>query len=234
MYCAAKTKAEVLSKVIKPYDKTRKLKGRSTVSVNYKDGTKAIRYHDTDVVTFLVDESVVLDSGGFRTVTTKDRINEYSPVKLYQVKGVWYINTDVERDVVFYDGITFDKEGNLVGNQIEFDHKKTNKVKRQIAKYIKLLDDMEEIPFPNSGDCWDCCMVNEDGKTMGDLSNSDHLEKHLKENYLHGSIIVNAMRERGYNDDQIGFHIRAKLLINIKNALRRYLMRRLLPELCSN
>jgi hypothetical protein len=43
----------------------------------------AIRLHDTDVVTLHPDGSITLNTGGWYTVTTKDRLNSYLPF------GVW-------------------------------------------------------------------------------------------------------------------------------------------------
>lgn len=51
----------------------------------------AIRYHKTDVVTICSDGSYILNNGGFKTVTTKKRINQYSPANLFQSKFNWYV-----------------------------------------------------------------------------------------------------------------------------------------------
>lgn len=47
------------------------------------DGSIAVRLHRTDVVTFLADGRVVLNTGGWTTVTTQDRINRFSPARVY-------------------------------------------------------------------------------------------------------------------------------------------------------
>jgi hypothetical protein len=70
-------------------------------------------------------------------------------------------------------------------------------------------------------------MHDKDGNTMGG-NNHDHLLSHLKENYLHGSLLVNAMREYGFRDDQIGFHYQLQLHDTFKRAVRKYLYKRLL------
>lgn len=51
----------------------------------------AIRLHGTDVVTYGNDETITLNSGGWRTNTTADRIRTFSPAMLYSERGVWYI-----------------------------------------------------------------------------------------------------------------------------------------------
>src|SRR5947207_166547 len=51
----------------------------------------AIRYHDTDIVTILPDDTYVLNSGGYRTATTKQRIAALAPGRLYQKDFTWYV-----------------------------------------------------------------------------------------------------------------------------------------------
>ena len=53
-----------------------------------------VRLHKTNVVTFHSDGSIVLDSGGWKTVTTKDRINCALPPgwSVYSTRGVWYLS----------------------------------------------------------------------------------------------------------------------------------------------
>lgn len=54
----------------------------------------AIRLHQTDVVTFHDDGRVTLNSGGWNTVTTRDRMSAYSPISVFTDKGVWYARHD--------------------------------------------------------------------------------------------------------------------------------------------
>jgi hypothetical protein len=54
-----------------------------------------VTYHSTDVVVFSKEE-IVLDTGGWFTVTTKARMNQASNefglgYQVYQEKGYWYI-----------------------------------------------------------------------------------------------------------------------------------------------
>lgn len=70
------------------------------------DGGYALRYHQTDVVTAYPDGSVKLDSGGWRTPTTKERINRYLPTGyvLYQKNNKWWISTP-HGEIAFKDGM---------------------------------------------------------------------------------------------------------------------------------
>jgi hypothetical protein len=68
---------------------------RGTVVVRLTASAIAVRYHNTDVVTYhhpATGRVATLDNGGYRTPTTVSRINEYCPdeygAELYD-HGVW-------------------------------------------------------------------------------------------------------------------------------------------------
>lgn len=57
--------------------------------------TRVITYWNTDVVRFS-DDKIVLNSGGYRTATTKLRMNQASNqyglgYYVAQIKGVWFV-----------------------------------------------------------------------------------------------------------------------------------------------
>ena len=64
---------------------------------SYNDGSsqKVIRLHNTDIMHFQDNGSIMLDSGGWRTVTTKARMNEYLPsyYQVYQKNYTWYVSS---------------------------------------------------------------------------------------------------------------------------------------------
>ena len=66
------------------------------------DGSVGIDLHGTTVVCIHPDNSATLNSGGWHTSTTKDRINQYSPVRVYQRKGEWYLDDGTP----YEDGVT--------------------------------------------------------------------------------------------------------------------------------
>jgi hypothetical protein len=68
------------------------------------DGTVAIELHGTKVVRFFQNGLVQLNTGGWYTSTTKDRINKYSPKYVYQKKGEWFVKND-GNDIPFEDGM---------------------------------------------------------------------------------------------------------------------------------
>ena len=65
--------------------------GNNTRAFLRDDNSVDIVLHSTPVVTIREDGTYILRTGGWQTVTTKDRINQYSPVKVYQRKFSWYV-----------------------------------------------------------------------------------------------------------------------------------------------
>lgn len=82
-------------KQFKELSKTRKRKlNNNTYLVVRDDGGFGIRLHDTEVVIHYKDK-IVLDTGGWYTVTTKARMNEYAPHKIYQSNFNWFVDNGV-------------------------------------------------------------------------------------------------------------------------------------------
>jgi len=166
----------------------------------------------------LPNGNTVLTSGGWRTYTTKERLNR--KYRVWSEKGIWYIKEPATGNTLeFFDGITFDGSGKLVGEAKTIDHVRIKAVKKKIAAYIKLVDDLIQIPIPDDGDCWNCRF---------NFGNGSCLESHLEEKYIHGSVIYRALEEKGYRDPALIMRMGVKQ--SIKDALRRYFTKRLLPE----
>jgi hypothetical protein len=224
-----RTKQEILSHIDPNTIEKSRIVGHNTLEITYKNGNRAIRLHDTDIITFKTNGDIILTTGGWHTVTTKERMSRpFSPFYITSRKGIWYINDTI----VFYDGIVLNAQGEVKSEQKTIDFKKINKIKRDIKKYISIIDTIETLPLPNNGDCWHCLFhTTTDNKSWGDsLKDNTHLAEHIKDGYLHGSILVNAMREHGYRDAQIALHYQMNLRDTFKRALRRYLNKRLLTE----
>jgi len=89
----------------------------NTFEVKYKNGVRAIRLHYTNIVIFYPDGTTHINSGGWLTRTTKDRINKYCGfIKVWQEKGEWYVaNNTFEFPVHFADWMMFSKTGEHIG-----------------------------------------------------------------------------------------------------------------------
>ncbi len=219
----------------------------------------AIRLHATDVLTFHTDGTITLDSGGWRTVTTKDRINRFLPgtLNVWSDRGTWklYVGHGEDRTAVeFFDGMRITPEGEVLNGipQEEMDayHAEKTRVERAVKGYIDgFLDALrseEGLPLPSGGDCWYCSLVTEDGHAMGDIGGGDHdhLWDHIRESYYVPSLLYNAIVEERYGNPQVVFTIRYVVFdgetpiklreradrASTRRTLRKYLLKRLLPE----
>jgi hypothetical protein len=74
--------------------KTDRPLANNTRLVKRGENSIAVILHGTDVVTFHHDGRITLTTGGWNTVTTKDRINTYSPARVGSVKGELFIYHD--------------------------------------------------------------------------------------------------------------------------------------------
>ena len=150
-----------------------------------EDGSIAIRLHSTDVVTFRPDGSTVLNSGGWFTSTTKDRIG--LAFRVSQHKGRWTVSVN-GKGYPFADGMKIGKRGGVTGAGRA---PKVDKWREKVSKYAdKFVDKLltGKIPAPSGGDCWYCAVRAVDGKPFG---GSEHIRQHVKEGYFVPSMLTN-------------------------------------------
>jgi hypothetical protein len=217
---------------------------RNTVLFRLQDGTECLKYHDTIVVKKSPDGTTTLNSGGFRTMTTKERIREFAHVYISQKNNVWYMSDGS----AFYDGVvvktktpgeTYQGKTVILSKVRPVNETAVKQMRARIAKYVALITPTN-LPHPSSGDCWYCSMTEvRTGRPMGELGpDYTHLITHMKEGYIVGSLIVNALKESGHPPTAWGFmYHEAALnksgknynLQDIRRAVSKYLQKRLLP-----
>lgn len=210
-------------------------KGRNKVSrpcannttVRLENENIVFKLHETDIVTLNADGTAILDSGGWHTVTTKERINRYTNARIHQTKGVWYMSDGS----LFYDGIVLDESGQPLESKESSNYENKLKIiKKQARKYAKdyvqaLKDGL--VPYPSSGDCWYC---------LGMLEGSEHFLSHIEENYFVPTLLINAGRDAGYTDMQVGLmgiggEQGQRLFINPENNIYKYIVKQLQKSL---
>lgn len=166
----------------------------------------AVRLHSTDVLTFAADGSVTLDSGGWRTVTTKERMNRFlRGPRVYQENSVLYVAVpgpsglpyaDDARRYYFEDGMTIGPDGTVTGAEL-YDparEKETRRLKAAVNRYCKSFVAAfvaGKVPRPGGGDCWGCCMVADNGRAP--MGGADHIRSHLEERYYVPSLLHRAV-----------------------------------------
>lgn len=78
--------------------------GNNTYAEILHDGSVGIMLHSTYVVKIHEDNTYTLNSGGWQTLTTKDRINQYSPRYVYQKNFEWFVKIN-DKSYPFMDGM---------------------------------------------------------------------------------------------------------------------------------
>lgn len=90
--------------------------GNNTYLVRGEDSIH-VRLHKTNIITFFPDGRVKLNSGGWRTVTTKARINEFMSTGWYlqQKNYDWFLQRydGTQPRAEFEDGIVLHPDGKV-------------------------------------------------------------------------------------------------------------------------
>lgn len=156
----------------------------------------AVRYHSTDIVTYYQSGQTVLTSGSWHSPTTKDRLNRYGSLRMWQSHGTWYL--DSAR--IFSDDMRILPDGSLTGfTPVSPDTAKESRklradIKRYCSAYLSALFS-GDVPAPSSGDCWYCVMRTDTGVSLGEATqNVDHILSHLAERYYVPSLLTNAIK----------------------------------------
>lgn len=85
------THAEATQLVLGKTNRGQRKVGNNTYAFIEHDGTVAIELHGTKVVRFFTNGLIQLNSGGWQTSTTKDRINKFTNAGVYQRKREWFL-----------------------------------------------------------------------------------------------------------------------------------------------
>ena len=186
--------------------KTSRKMANNTYLKRRSDNEIALLLHNTDIATYRDDGTVELNSGGWLTVTTKERLNRFTDASIWSTNGVWTISISTghgtweqrnEGSVVWAEGVTLHPGGDVTGfmpRSEEAARDKRNRVMRaRIKRFIKSITADRIIgAWENSGgDCFIC-------RAMG--SDSGCLASHLEDNYFHASLALNAVKAANYNN----------------------------------
>lgn len=217
---------------------------------NYDDGIEddddeiAVRLHDTDIVTFRRDGAISLNTGGWFTVTTKERMNRFSPFGIGSVKGEWqvslrnpdYDSSRYDPDTNPYWGLTVPYRDHMTWHhgewygiptpdEITAERARRKQVRDEINAFIKSItpeDIVRQFNEPG-GDCLLCR-----------FDSDDCLALHVEERYFHLTLARRAVADRGYwNPDVILSMIMSdavnynRVSKDLTDALRKFLIKRL-------
>ena len=181
---------------------TRRRKLANNTYLENRENHYAVRLHRTDILGAYPDGSISLNAGGWRTVTTKERLNRYLPAGfgLWQERGEWFgsrgrYDSAGFRRYAFADGMRISADGTVTGAAIARSAKENRALLKTLGDFADTyLDRLAsgELPKPSGGDCWGCHMRATDGSyPMG----RDCIASHVAESYYVPSLIVRALDE---------------------------------------
>lgn len=222
------------------------------------EGDIAVRLHATDVVTFHPDGTVTLNSGGWLTVTTKARINDYLPggIVLSSIKGRWYLvysghgeydaegnwhYVKSERPAVPYsDGVTIDLAsldvigGEAAAEAVKSEDSANEKMRKAVDKYVRKTKPEDIVRAFDNG-MGDCLLCNWPGRK----DEAEHLRLHVDEQYVMFALTRNAVTARGFMSPEVILDSiyrsaqRGEVDRLYKDSMRKYLRKHLTVGACA-
>jgi len=191
----------------------------------------AIKLHNTDVITLFENGSIQLNTDGWKTVTTKDRMTRFlsAGISIYSERFIWYVRLDKkvylyeDYMIITHDRFVTDANGKAIKEHSKSIEKKKRNQLKKIDKYIKtFLKELNDgnIDAPSAGDCWICQAFNGqpiadkmfDGKLVdGKLETTPFkenphcncIQSHIDEKYFVPTLLWNAIKSECYDPDGI-------------------------------
>ena len=147
--------------------------------------TIAIKFHATDIITFFENGSIQLNTNGWKTVTTKDRMSRFLPtgINVYPERFIWYLRLGDWKEgkkylyedhmIVTHDKHITNANGNAIKEHSKAKEKKKRNQLKKIDNYIKnFMKALEngKVPAPSGSDCFICQAFN--GQPIADVMSS--------------------------------------------------------------
>lgn len=156
-----------------------------------------VSYHGTPVVTIHPDGTYTLRVDGWHTLTTRKRINDYSPARVCAKRGVTYIRVGADWDnvVPMPDGAKVRQDGTLILESVPDAERDEHFIKfldKLIHKYVKgFCAEIQSGALDVTDTGGDCLFCRVGG--FGDVA---HVVSHLHEGYHVPSLLIRALHSQ--------------------------------------
>lgn len=180
--------------ILKTYDDaariaaTRKRKIDNNTYLVVHSNAYALKLHDTEIVQYWPDRSIELYAGGWRTPTTKARMNDYTPASIWQGDGLWTCQW-MGKSYPYADHMRLYPDGTVMGYGIDpnAEKKLRAKVRKYVKAFVEAFDAGDVVGAKNTNAvCIDC--------EMGSQS-KPHLLAHLEDNLFSLQLLKDAVKE---------------------------------------
>lgn len=154
----------------------------------------AVRLHKTDVITVEPSGRITVQTGGWFTPTTKDRINQYTGAyQIVQRNGQWYWRIDGQSNIPFTDGDGIEAQGTLFYAATVADEHSRAKMLKDITAYAKLL--AAALPLdPHGHDACPQC------KAFHEVDDPEHWMIHIRAGHIIPDLVKNALKAHGCSE----------------------------------
>lgn len=196
---------------------TARFVARNTVEWTDARGARRIRLYDTDILTFDPDGRIKVNTGGFNTATTRNRLNRFAPpgFRFWSRNGILHCSVPGKTSAVhFRERLEIGKRGAVLCDSTDEQLKRD---RRLIDSYMAKIKRMGEIPRPNGEDPW----IYPDPVTL--KYPEDVVRAWLREKYVFGSLVVAAGRYAGLTDKGISYFMFDGSDATTRRRIRRYL-----------
>jgi len=210
---------------------------RNTV-LRLEGETLIVRFWDTDIIRIESDGTYTLNSGGFRTATTKDRFNTLLPAfNIWQDNGLWYIYHAGDNLGMFEDGIQVrvtETDVEIVSKS-KYDAEEVEKAKkridRMVSRYITAYTAhimRNGLPEVSDADCWGCRFEAQGHKELM----FDHYLMHFRENSFVPTLFHQAFAEVPFGNPRLVWGMMERQIAqgeepyNVRSVLRKFFAKR--------
>lgn len=213
----ARSKRTMLASISEPVIAS-KLPERNTLDYTLESGERRIRLHETDILFFDPKGKITINTGGYNTKTTRERLNTYLPreFRVFTERGRIHLRTPWQT-IKFGETVTIDPKRHKITGDIVTDEK-AKKVEKEISAYLAKFKKtgIAKLIENSGGDPW--VLPNKFGKI------DDYIIKDwIKTKYVHMRLVILALEFAGIRDPALYIRLtRGEWDAMMTRRVRRY------------